>query len=54
MYNTPTAATAAALADYLRTKQLRALAYANYSVLASIVSARIRQNPNYHPLTASG
>lgn len=53
MYNTPTAATAAALADYLRTKQLRALAYANYSALASIVSARIRQNPNYHPLTAS-
>ena len=36
MYNTPTAAAAAALADYLRTKQLRALAYANYSALASI------------------
>lgn len=53
MFYAPTAATAAALADYVRTKQLRALAYANYSALASIISRRVRQNPNYHPATAS-
>ena len=54
MLTTSTAAVAAVLADYLRCRQLAALAHANYRAVDAAVSARMRADPAYIPAIADG
>ena len=52
MLTTSTAAVAAVLADYLRCRQLAALAHANYRAVDAAVGAHMRANPAYIPVIA--